>query len=66
MKCVGYITNLIGEDTKPIDDSSLFAMLQFSVNESLRALLPTKAPNIYVVHPLAVYYDSPTSNQEEQ
>lgn len=64
MKCVGYITNLIGEDTKPIDDSNLFGTLQFYVNESLRALLPTKAKNLYVVHPLAVYYDSPTSNQE--
>ena len=65
MTCVGNITNLIGEDTKPIDDSNLFGTLQFYVNESLRALLPTKAKNIYVVHPLAVYYDSPSSNQEE-
>jgi len=58
MKCVGYITNLIGEASNPNDDANIFATLQFSVNESLRALLPTSEKNIYVVHPLAVYYDT--------
>ncbi len=54
--CVGYITNLIGKDTDPGDSSNVFASLQFFVNEALRTLLPTKEENIYVVHPVAIYY----------
>lgn len=33
-----------------------FATLQFSVNEVLRQLLPTKERNLCVIHPIAVYY----------
>lgn len=34
----------------------IFATLQFSVNEVLRQLLPTKERNLCVIHPIAVYY----------
>lgn len=33
-----------------------YATLQFSVNEVLRQLLPTKERNLCVIHPIAVYY----------
>lgn len=56
MTCVGFITNLIGEETRPLDNTSPFASLQFTVNETLRSFLPTKEKTIYVIHPLAVYY----------
>ncbi len=51
------ITNIIGKDTNPDDNSNVFASLQFSINELLRQLLPTKEENLYVVSPLAVYYE---------
>ena len=54
--CVGMITNIIGEDTNPDDPKNLFATLQFKVNEILRAILPTKAKNLCVIHPIAVFY----------
>lgn len=53
--CVGYITNIIGKDTAPIDDS-VFATLQYYVNEVIRALLPTKEENLYIVHPIGIFY----------
>ena len=55
--CVGMITNIIEKDTNPNDDKSIFATLQFSVNEVLRSILPTKEENICVIHPIAVYYN---------
>lgn len=55
--CVGIVTNIIGEDTNPNDKKNIFATLQFTVNEVLRAILPTKQKNLAVVHPIAVYYE---------
>ena len=56
--CVGMITNIIGKDTNPEDEKNIFASLQFSVNEALRAILPTKEENICVIHPIAIYYNN--------
>lgn len=56
--CVGMITNIIGKDTNPNDDENIFASLQFSINEILRSILPTKEENICVIHPIAVYYNN--------
>lgn len=58
IKCIGMITNVIGEDTNPNDDNNVFATLQFTVNEVVRSILPTSENNLYVVHPLAIYYES--------
>ena len=58
--CVGIITNIIGEDTNPNDNKNLFATIQFSVNEILRSILPTKKKNLCIVHPIAVYYENQT------
>ena len=55
--CVGMITNIIGKDTNPNDDKNVFSTLQFSINEALRSILPTKEENICVVHPIAIYYN---------
>jgi len=54
--CVGLITNIIGESTDPCDNKDVFATVQFSVNEILRKILPTKDKDLCVVHPIAVYY----------
>lgn len=43
--CVGMVTNIIGEDTNPEDEKNMFATLQFTVNETLRTILPTKVGN---------------------
>lgn len=58
IRCVGLITNIIGEDTNPNDNSNFFATIQFTVNEALRSILPTKENNLYVVSPLAIYYEN--------
>lgn len=54
--CVGIITNIIGADTDPCDNKNIFATLQFTVNEALRAILPTNKDNLCVIHPIAVFY----------
>ena len=56
MTCVGMVTNIIGKDTDPCDDKNIFANIQYSVNEVLRSILPTKNDNICVIHPIAIYY----------
>ena len=55
--CVGMITNIIGKDTNIEDNTNIFANLQFSVNEVLRTVLPTKENNICIIHPIGIYYD---------
>lgn len=57
MTCIGRVTNVIGEDTDPCDNSFIFSTIQFQVNEAFRKILPTKHSNLYVVHPMAVYYE---------
>ena len=53
--CVGYITNVIGETSTPNSDN-IFAQLQFMVNQVLISILPTKEKDLFVVHPIAIYY----------
>ena len=53
--CVGYITNVIGETSTPNSDN-IFAQLQFMVNQALISILPTKEKDLFVVHPIAIYY----------
>lgn len=58
IKCVGMISNIIGEDTNPNDPQNIFATIKFSANEVLRQILPTQTENLYVVSPIAVYYEN--------
>lgn len=53
--CVGYITNVIGEANMPNSDN-IFTYLQYMVNQTLISLLPTKEKDIFVIHPIAIYY----------
>lgn len=53
--CVGYITNVIGEVVTPLFDN-VFSKLQNMVNQTLVSLLPTKEKDLFVVHPIAIYY----------
>ena len=53
--CIGLVTNIIGEDTAPLE-SNVFTSLNFQINEALRKILPTKEKNLYIVHPIAVFY----------
>ncbi len=54
--CVGMVTNIIGTDSNPDDPNNVFATLQHTVNEVLRAMLPTAKSNLCVIHPIAVFY----------
>lgn len=53
--CVGYITNIIGETSTPNSDN-IFTQLQFMVNQALISILPTREKDLFVVHPIAIYY----------
>lgn len=53
--CVGYITNVIGEAATPLSDN-VFSQLESLVNQALVSLLPTKEKDLFVVHPIAIYY----------
>lgn len=53
--CVGYITNVIGETAASLADN-VFSQLQNLVNQTLVSLLPTKEKDLFVVHPIAIYY----------
>ena len=57
LKVVGIVTNVIGADTKPSEPNNLFENIQYGINELIRGLLPTKDDNLYVVTPIAVYYE---------
>ena len=53
--CVGYVTNVIGESVASLSDS-IFSQLQGMVNQALVSILPTKEKDLFVVHPIAIYY----------
>lgn len=53
--CFGYITNVIGETSVPSSDS-IFLQLQTLVNQTLISILPTREKDLFVVHPIAIYY----------
>lgn len=56
MTCFGYITNVIGE-TSETAEGGMFSQLQARVNRALISILPTKEKDLFVVHPIAVYYE---------
>lgn len=51
--CVGYITNIISAN---IDSTNIFSQLQSMINNSLIGFFPTRNGNLYIVHPIAIYY----------
>ena len=53
--CVGYVTNVIGESCLPTSQN-VFAQLQTIVNQTLVTMLTTKEKDLFVVHPIAIYY----------
>ena len=58
IKCVGMITNVIGKDTNTHDSSNIFATLQLSLNDVLRNILQTNEDDLYVISPIAIYYEN--------
>lgn len=53
--CVGYITNVIGESCTATSQN-VFAQLQTIVNQTLVTMLATEEKDLFVVHPIAIYY----------
>lgn len=43
--CIGMITNIIGEDIEAPNTENIFGTIQYSINNVIRALLPTKEKN---------------------
>lgn len=54
--CVGLITNIIENDSESNTDD-VFTSLQNSINTALINLLPTNGTKIYIVQPIAIYYE---------
>lgn len=53
--CFGYITNVIGEASENTT-KNVFSQLQSLVNMTLISMLPTREKDLFVVHPIALYY----------
>lgn len=53
--CLGYITNVISERNTSSSES-VFWYLHHLVNQFLISILPTRGRNLFVVHPIAIYY----------
>lgn len=53
--CFGYITNVIGETSETATEN-VFLQLQTLVNQTLISMLPTREKDLFVVHPIALYY----------
>lgn len=56
--CIGMITNIVGEDIESPGGENIFRAMQDTINNSLKAILPTKERNICIVHPIAVFYEN--------
>ena len=54
--CVGMVTNIIEADSNSDNSNNIFVTLQHTVNEALRAMLPTTKKSLCVIHPIAVFY----------
>lgn len=53
--CFGYITNVIGKASESTTDN-IFSKLQALVNQTLISMLLTREKDLFVVHPIALYY----------
>lgn len=58
MNCVGMISNIIGENMNDSDSDNVFEIMQDSINDTLRSILPTKQEDLIIINPIAVYYES--------
>ena len=55
IEIIGYVTNIISENNELIDNNNAFAEMYKFVNQVLLKLY-TERTEIYVIHPLAMYY----------
>ena len=54
--CVGLLTNIIRNDSESNDDN-VFSSLQNSINSALIDMLPAAGTEIYIIQPIAIYYE---------
>ena len=54
--CVGLLTNIIRNESESNDDN-VFSSLQNSINSALINMLPTAGTEIYIIQPIAIYYE---------
>lgn len=57
--CVGYITNVLKVGDSLEDNAgnqSIFTMLQNMVNQVLTSIIEVNGENLFVIHPIAIYY----------
>lgn len=53
--CVGHITNVIGDPLSQ-NSSNIFSQIQTQVNEALLTFLSAEGKELFIVHPIAVFY----------
>ena len=62
LNCVGLVTNMIKNNDKlgdGVDDlSNPFAKMNNAVNQTLMSILSVKTDTLFVISPIAIYYDS--------
>lgn len=58
ISCIGMITNIIGDDIEQPSSENIFGTMQYTINNFIKTLLPTKERTLCVVHPIAVFYDN--------
>ena len=57
--CVGMVTNIVENDKEEQSKGdNVFAMLNKTINETLRSILTEKEERLIVIHPIAIYYES--------
>ena len=55
IQIVGYVTNIINNNSEEKNQLNVFSEMYKMVNQVLMSLY-TDTANIYVIHPLAMYY----------
>lgn len=55
---VGYVTNIIMNDSTESNEKNIFSTLQNMINQVLFSLLPTSKEKLFILHPLSLYLES--------
>ncbi len=56
LNCVGLITNIVSNNTES-NAENIFTTLQDNINSALVNMLPIKGKRIYILQPIAIYYE---------
>lgn len=58
IRCVGMVTNIIEKESSSSSKTNVFSTVQNAINDMISAIIPTDKDKLYVVSPIAVYYEN--------